>query len=504
MAPAHPSLHDDPIVGLLINGKFRIQAAVTEGGMGRIYRGTQEPLGRPVAVKVLSQHLTASPLEDSFRKRFFLEASILSKLQHPNIVTVYDYGKIENLPGETYFMAMEYLAGETLSDRLKQVTRLPPQEACRIAREIARGLREAHRHGIVHRDLKPGNLMLVPEPGAAELVKILDFGLVKVIAGPDREDLTQDNSLLGSPAYMSPEQVMKGDVDARTDLYALGVIFYQLLAGRLPFGSKGSSMEILVGHVKEPVPRIGARSPGVEVPPAVEKLVFWCLEKSQAARPASAEDFLRELRAVEKSLGYRQDDDSGDHSGVRPALPELRSGGDVPTVALKTPAPSLTAPDAAPAPKPGKGMVVAGAVLGAGIAIAIGVALVAMAGKKEAPPPAPPVATGPAEAPPAPAIGTLRLDSRPTGAEVRKGDAVLGKTPLAVPLGEAVTLTVVHAGYEPLTVERGPSAADVQTVAELVPLPPPADPAPAAAKAPAKKAAKKPAKKAADDIRLER
>src|SRR4051812_31553827 len=197
--------------------------------MGRIYRAEQLALGRTVALKVLHGASRGSPayLDDpAFKKRFLREASILAKLQHPNIVTVFDYGAIEGAE-EHYFMAMEFLQGETLLRRIVNQGSLSPRETIHVGRQIARGLCEAHAAGIVHRDLKPANVMIVAGREADdELVKVLDFGIVKVVGqeGGDEDDLveelTQEGSFIGSPKYMAPEQIRKGaKVDPRTDVY---------------------------------------------------------------------------------------------------------------------------------------------------------------------------------------------------------------------------------------------------------------------------------------------
>ena len=275
----------DPLLGKVLNGKFKIQSQLATGGMGTIYKGEQMPLGRTVAIKVLIPNVTSRQLDPNFHKRFSLEASILSKLQHPNIVTVFDYGRIEDADGERYFMAMEYLEGETLFRRIRRLGRLPPPEAMRIAKQIARGLREAHKQGVVHRDLKPSNVMLCASEDGEEAVKILDFGLVKVLSD-DSEELTQQGAFLGSPRFMSPEQISHGKVDLRTDVYSLGVILYQLLCGKVPFESD-KSIQILMAHLQQPVPRMKDRNPEVEIPEPLESLVMRCLSKDPEGRPVT-------------------------------------------------------------------------------------------------------------------------------------------------------------------------------------------------------------------------
>src|SRR4051812_19393381 len=166
----------DPLIGAVVNGKYRVQSAIARGGMGRIYYATQVPLDRPVALKVV-QGDGDHEHESQFLKRFLQEASILAKLQHPNVVTLFDYGKVEGSHVEQYFIAMEFLAGETLTNRLKSRPRLSAAETLILGRQIVRGLREAHKRGIIHRDLKPSNIILVPEGDGSEIVKLVDFGI---------------------------------------------------------------------------------------------------------------------------------------------------------------------------------------------------------------------------------------------------------------------------------------------------------------------------------------
>jgi serine/threonine protein kinase len=502
---ARPRQEVDLLVGTTINGKFEIHAVLANGGMGRIYRGEQVPLGRAVAVKVLHSRYTSSQEDPAFQKRFFLEASILSKLQHPNIVTVFDYGRIEGLEDESYFMAMEFLVGETLHRRLRALGAMPPPEAIGLVRQIAKGLREAHRQGVVHRDLKPSNIMMVPENDGTELVKILDFGLVKVLAD-DSEELTKEGTFLGSPRYMSPEQIAHGKVDHRTDVYSLGVILYHCLCGRTPFENE-NSVHTLMAHLQLPVPPMRERNPAVDVPPPLEAFVRRCLEKDPNARPAAMEDFLRGLRECEVALGLAPATALGapssgffvsgaGASAVDPTLAQSWSRPDAPPASSTPPqtapsvAPTVPAVPAAPAVSAtvapaasasAPGQARNAVAIGAAAVLVATLALLAVRSVGTAPPsPAPPVPA--ATPPPSPLTPPndlreyrLVIDSSVEGAQVYEGAALLGATPLTLVVDNRAValrprqLEVRKAGYEPFVVRAVASdEPSLRVIANLV------------------------------------
>ena len=240
----------DPLIGRVINDRFKINALIARGGMGKVYRAEQAPLGRVCAIKVLNPSY-AREQDPEFHRRFFLEASIASKLTHPNTVTIFDYGKTED---EIYYMAMEYLEGHTLHRAIREAGHFPEERAAHVARQICRALREAHSLGVIHRDLKPANIFLVEHGDETDFVKVLDFGLVKNVSGDGKgEDLTQTGLFMGSPKYMAPEQIRGDKVDARTDIYALGIIMYEMITGKVPF-DRPNSVNILMAHVNEDAP----------------------------------------------------------------------------------------------------------------------------------------------------------------------------------------------------------------------------------------------------------
>ncbi|MGZ3423910.1 MAG: serine/threonine protein kinase, partial [Polyangiales bacterium] len=193
----------DPLLGRSINDRFKVTGLIARGGMGKVYKAEQAPLGRVCAIKVLNPNYSGEH-DPEFHKRFFLEASISSKLTHPNTVTIFDYGRTDD---NIYYMAMEFLEGRTLHRALREEGPFIEERATHIARQICRSLREAHSLGVIHRDLKPANVYLIEHGDETDFVKVLDFGLVKNIDDTKGEDLTQTGLFMGSPKYMAPEQI---------------------------------------------------------------------------------------------------------------------------------------------------------------------------------------------------------------------------------------------------------------------------------------------------------
>jgi serine/threonine protein kinase len=283
----------DPLIGRVINDRFKVLALIARGGMGRVYRAEQVPLGRLCALKVLHPNY-AGEHDPEFHKRFFLEASTSSKLRHPNTVTIFDYGSTDD---GIYYMAMELLEGRTLHRVLRDSGPLEPARALRIVRQVCRSLREAHGLGVIHRDLKPANIFLVRNEDEEDFVKVLDFGLVKHLDEGAAEHLTQTGLFMGSPKYMAPEQIQGEKVSAATDVYALGVVLYELLTGKVPF-DRGNSVNTLMAHVSEPVPPMIQTNPSVAVPIPIAEFVARCLAKRPEDRFESMDAMLEGLRAA--------------------------------------------------------------------------------------------------------------------------------------------------------------------------------------------------------------
>lgn len=287
---------DDPLIGAVLRDRYEVLAPLGVGGMGRLYRALQRPLGRPVALKVLLPDLEGTR-DRTFEARFFLEASMTARLRHANTVTIYDYGRSE---AGVYFMALELVDGETLGERLRRVGSLHWAQALRIGAQVAGSLREAHGLGLVHRDLKPNNIMLVQEGVLGDRVKVVDFGLVKRLPWSEAVDqpwpvhLTEVGEVLGSPVYMAPEQARQA-TDTRSDYYSLGAVLFAAIAGRPPFLAKRPT-DLLVKHLCDPPPELGTLAPGV--PEAVSSLVHRCLEKDPERRFQSADELLRAIRGA--------------------------------------------------------------------------------------------------------------------------------------------------------------------------------------------------------------
>lgn len=288
----------DARIGQLLDGRFEITRLVARGGMGKIYEALQQPLGRRVALKVMDLGF-AEDLDPDFQKRFFLEASTCANLSHPNTIRVFDYGSTGE-ESDTYFIAMEFIEGQTLLHRIEAEAPLDPLRVIHIARQICASLREAHEQGVIHRDLKPSNVLLTRHGDVTDFVKVLDFGLVKLMQ-EDAEEMTKSGLFLGSPNYMSPEQIRADGIDQRSDIYSLGVLLYMGLTATSPF-KRESSVKVLLAQLEEPPAPFASVVPGGSIPASLEWVVMTCLEKSPANRFHSVSELSRALRACEAEL----------------------------------------------------------------------------------------------------------------------------------------------------------------------------------------------------------
>ena len=290
-ASSPPSSDEQFAVGSVLDGRYRIEGVLGTGGMGRVYRAEHTKIGKSVAIKVLHADLGRNR---EASQRFQREAIASGRLDHPNIVGVSDFGVLDD---GACFLVMEVLQGESLGDRLLRDKRIHWSQAIEILRGVLSGLRHAHERGVVHRDIKPDNVYLATKDGAP-VVKILDFGIAKLFAGQaDDPASTRAGLTVGTPAYLSPEQAVGGEITPASDLYSATVVLYEMLAGRAPFEDK-DPLAMLGAHVGRRPPRIAAIAPDLEVPPALEAILERGLAKLAAERIATAADYLARLDAL--------------------------------------------------------------------------------------------------------------------------------------------------------------------------------------------------------------
>ncbi len=285
----------DDYIGKMVASKYRVEQMIGEGGMGKVYKATQLALDKPVVLKVLRQALLG---DERTVARFQREAKAASRLNHPNSISVLDFGQAED---GAMFIAMEYVQGKDLHQILSREWPLPEARIIRIMGQVLSALADAHSAGVIHRDLKPENIMVEQRRNESDFVKVLDFGIAKIVDGTDDEGpaLTRAGFVCGTPEYMSPEQARGAKLDHRSDLYAVGVILYQLTSGMLPFDSD-SAVGFATKHLTEvPLPP-SKRRPDAKISASMERLIVKSLAKNPDDRPQTAEQFRAELQAIEK------------------------------------------------------------------------------------------------------------------------------------------------------------------------------------------------------------
>lgn len=285
---------DDPRVGTVLSERYRIDALVGEGGMGKVYRAEHVKMKKRLAVKVLHRELTSVP---ELVTRFEREAMAVANIEHPNVAAATDFGKLDD---GCLFLVLEFVEGKNLRDEIAEGP-MPLERALHIARQIAAGLGSAHAQGIVHRDLKPENVMLVQKGDNPDWVKVLDFGIAKVPIGEvptaAGQPITRAGMVFGTPEYMAPEQALGQAVDGRADLYALGVILFEMLAGVRPFSS-ANTVGLLGQQLAGLPPTLSERAPGSRVPPAVEQIVQRLLASDRDQRFSDAAEVVSAIDLV--------------------------------------------------------------------------------------------------------------------------------------------------------------------------------------------------------------
>jgi eukaryotic-like serine/threonine-protein kinase len=446
------------MIGRTVNN-YEIQSLIGEGGMGAVYLARHPVIGRNAAIKVLRKEMAQSP---GLVTRFVNEARAVNALRHPNLIDIIDAGTMDD--GTPYLM-MEFLEGESLATRLERQGRIPLADALEIVNQVAEALEAVHRKDIVHRDLKPDNLFLLADdkyPRGLK-VKILDFGIAKLLGEQTHSPKTQTGMVIGTPAYMSPEQCkgVAGGIDRRSDVYALGVILFHMVCGRVPFEAEGTG-EILGMHIYETVPSPLKFAP--DLPAELVALIMKALEKDPQNRFQTMAEMRLPLGKLQRALPSATNTlvtgstlvSAGGAAGVRPVMPDTTLSA----------SPSVQNGPASDGRSPGRrrGMLVgaAMAVLAAGLGIAI------VARDKTAPASAPPPVREPAPvvqpaivvppappAQPAPAEIELEVMTTPTGAKVfetSKDGRQLGTTPFKVSFKQSDTslkLWIERAGFRP-------------------------------------------------------
>ena len=484
----------DKYIGAVIEGRYKIEHLLGQGGMGAVYAGRHIMVGKQVAIKFLHAEFVG---KEEVVKRFYREAQAAAAIGHKNIIDVLDVGVFE---GKEPYLVMEYLEGESLSSMLERTGSIDLAAACGIMDPALRALSAAHAKGIIHRDLKPDNIFLVQNEGDAPIVKLIDFGISKFTRTSGMSQLTQTGSMLGTPAYMSPEQA-RGDknIDERSDIYAMGVILYQMLTGKMPFTGDHYN-QLLINVLTSPPTPPKEAYPGF--PDEAEQLVLSTLSKVADERPSSALDLLESLKKTSE-FANRQDrlthfatgikhtsfaggdlgesrDDTGDSKVASDLLAQMSADGETPGQWQGTDVKKTT-----DASKKGLFIGIGGALIGL-VAVILSISLLVLSGNSSKDKPVITVPVSPALPPrltpsppkkttPAPTFENeqgvqITIDNVPTGAKILYRDTQVPMNPFRVDKKNTISKLRVEAkGFEPFLISVIPNK-DLTVRAELEPI----------------------------------
>ncbi|MBI5497896.1 MAG: serine/threonine protein kinase [Deltaproteobacteria bacterium] len=476
----------EPTAPAVIDGRYALEGVLGRGGMGVVYRARQLAADRGVAVKIINTR------DDGVVQRFMREARVTARLEHPNIIRVYDSGvSSDGMP----FLVMEMLRGHDLRQELRRGKPLALPRAVGIATQALKALHVAHQQGMIHRDIKPANIFLHQAPDEPETAKVMDFGIAHVTQlDGESMKLTQTGVVLGTPAYMSPEQLQEIPLDGRTDIYSLGIVFYEMLTARAAFRAD-TPMGLAMKQMQAMPTPVAQLRPDLAGMPDVQKALDRLLAKNRDDRPVNALHAISVIQQLVPSpvnlsdpalLALRTEDFVAMGTSGQPAAPVPTDDG--PTMRIT---PDLTALAPAPAHKPALPLLAGGAAL-----VVLVLAAGAWALGRGPPAAEPSVVTAPAPLPPPPPAPTtvaISVRSNPPGALITVDNASWGPAPVTRTLprgGGPVTLRAVREGHQPAMRELTPDHDhDVELVLTPVPVVQPQQPAPAKAAPPARKRA---------------
>ncbi len=465
----------EQLVGQTVANRYQIASLMGFGGMGAVYEAVDRNMQRRIALKYIPSH------DPVATERFKREALTVSNLRHRNTVTVFDRGETSD---GFLFLSMELLSGRTLTDLIKQESPLNPERVVHIASQICGSLGEAHESGIVHRDVKPDNIILIKDDGDPDFVKVLDFGIAKAVSREDDVTLTGDGRIIGTPRYMSPEQILGEEITPRSDIYSLGCIIFEMLCGAPPFRG-GTTTALMISHAQDPPPPFAERLSEQalqQIPVGLEHVVRRAMSKRPSNRPQNTDELRREL---EEALAAHR---AGRPANVTAPAPELPA----------TPPPTLQQMQntGAGGSSQGSTLVIAIALLAVLISLTATAIVVLDGGGGDEPvdgdalaeavPQPPPDAVAPSERteeadepeeeshrPTSVSVRdtiAIRLESDPDGATVSEGGQELGTTPFNLTVGpntRTLEYSLSRSGYrdKDITVEIDPDGDDLQEFA---------------------------------------